>query len=351
MINSVLQEYGINPETSKLEIFGTGLINSTWKLITPNNEYILQRVNNTVFENPADIASNINLIAAHLKENYPGYIFVSPIVSNSGHEIVYKKEDGYFRLFPFVPGSHSIDVVETPQQAYEAAAQFGKFTRVLSKVDVSKLKITIPDFHNLALRYEMFLQSLKVGNKDRILEADSLIKIVLEHNNIVTTYSQISNHPQFRLRVTHHDTKISNVLFDTDNNGICVIDLDTVMPGYFISDVGDMMRTYLSPVNEEENDFNKIAVRGEFYAAIVHGYFNEMKDSLTEVEKEHFFYAGTFMIYMQAVRFITDYFNNDIYYGATYPQHNLVRAKNQIVLLQRLLEKEVIFSEILKIKL
>lgn len=351
MINSVLQEYGINPETSKLEIFGTGLINSTWKLITPNNEYILQRVNNTVFENPADIASNINLIAAHLKENYPGYIFVSPIVSNSGHEIVYKKEDGYFRLFPFVPGSHSIDVVETPQQAYEAAAQFGKFTRVLSKVDVSKLKITIPDFHNLALRYEMFLQSLKVGNKDRILEADSLIKIVLEHNNIVTTYSQISNHPQFRLRVTHHDTKISNVLFDTDNNGICVIDLDTVMPGYFISDVGDMMRTYLSPVNEEENDFNKIAVRGEFYAAIVHGYSNEMKDSLTEVEKEHFFYAGTFMIYMQAVRFITDYFNNDIYYGATYPQHNLVRAKNQIVLLQRLLEKEVIFSEILKIKL
>lgn len=119
-----------------------------------------------------------------------------------------------------------------------------------------------------------------------------------------------------------------------------MIDLDTVMPGYFISDVGDMMRTYLSPVSEEEKDFDKIEVRDAYYKAIVQGYLEQMNDELTQVEKEHFFYSGLFMIYMQALRFLTDHLNNDRYYGAKYEGHNLVRAQNQAVLLKRLLEKE-----------
>lgn len=147
-----------------------------------------------------------------------------------------------------------------------------------------------------------------------------------------------------KLRVTHHDTKISNVLFDKKGKGICVIDLDTVMPGYFISDVGDMMRTYLSPVSEEENDLGKITVRDDFYRAIVQGYYNEMKDELTETEKKYFFYAGKFMIYMQAVRFLTDHLNDDVYYGAKYEGHNFMRAANQVRLLECLLEKESVLK-------
>ena len=112
------------------------------------------------------------------------------------------------------------------------------------------------------------------------------------------------------------------------------------MPGYFISDVGDMMRTYLSPVSEEEKDFSKIIIRKEYYKAIIDGYFSEMKDELTETEKQYFFYAGKFSIYMQALRFLTDYLNDDKYYGAAYPNHNLVRAGNQVVLLQKLMEAE-----------
>jgi Ser/Thr protein kinase RdoA (MazF antagonist) len=146
--------------------------------------------------------------------------------------------------------------------------------------------------------------------------------------------------PAFKRRVTHHDTKISNVLFDNQDKGLCVIDLDTVMPGYFISDVGDMLRTYLCPVSEEEKDFSKIIVRDEFYKAIINGYKEEMKNELTEKENKYFFYAGKFMIYMQALRFITDHINDDIYYGAKYEGQNLVRASNQMVLLQRYLEKE-----------
>jgi hypothetical protein len=112
------------------------------------------------------------------------------------------------------------------------------------------------------------------------------------------------------------------------------------MPGHFISDAGDMMRTYLSPVSEEEKDFSKIEIRDDFYKAIVRGYLDEMKNELTETEKKYFFYAGKFMIYMQAVRFLTDYINDDKYYAAKYPENNLMRAKNQLVLLGRLLEKE-----------
>ncbi len=174
----------------------------------------------------------------------------------------FNKDEGYFRLFPFVQGSHSKDIVQTSEEAYEAAAQFGKFTRLLSGFDVSKLKITIPDFHNLELRYQQFLQSLEKGNKERIDQSKKLIEELQGNVNIVTEYHSIINNPEFKKRVTHHDTKISNVLFDKNDKAVCVIDLDTVMPGYFISDVGDMMRTYLSPANEEEKDLNKIIIRG-----------------------------------------------------------------------------------------
>jgi hypothetical protein len=126
------------------------------------------------------------------------------------------------------------------------------------------------------------------------------------------------------------------VLFDKNGKGMCVIDLDTVMPGYFISDVGDMMRTYLCPVSEEEKDLDKIGIRRDFYQAIVEGYRSKMHQHLTSTENKYFFYAGAFMIYMQALRFLTDHLNNDRYYGAAYPGHNFVRAQNQLVLLQRL---------------
>ena len=340
MPQSVLPAYGLEEKSLIVEAFGSGLINNTWKITSSGNEYILQRVNHAVFKEPADIANNVSLIGAYLRKYHPGYKFVSPVPSSTGDEMIYHKEKGYFRLFPFVPGSHSKDVVETPEQAYEAAAQFGRFTRLLDGVDIKKLKITIPCFHDLTLRYQQFLLALEKGNKQRINESEPLIKLLASHVSIVTEYANIKTNPEFKLRVTHHDTKISNVLFDARNKGLCVIDLDTVMPGYFISDVGDMMRTYLSPVSEEEKEFGKIEVRDDFYKAIVLGYYHEMKDSLTKTEKKYFFYAGTFMIYMQALRFLTDYLNDDKYYGAKYPRHNYIRAKNQLVLLERLLEKK-----------
>jgi Ser/Thr protein kinase RdoA (MazF antagonist) len=345
MPQSVLPFYGLNEDYMKVEAFGNGLINGTWKVSTAGKNFILQRINDKVFEYPEHIANNIRAIADYFKKHHPEYSFVAPITSSAGDEMVYLKDRGFFRLFPFIPGSHSKNVVASPAEAFEAATQFARFTRLLNDFDVSQLKITIPDFHNLSLRYQQFLSALKNGNEKRISESEKWITILTVHSDIVKEYEHIKSSPEFKLRVTHHDTKISNVLFDKNDQGICVIDLDTVMPGYFISDVGDMMRTYLSPVSEEEKDFDRIEVRENFYKTIVKGYFNEMKEELTETEKGYFFYAGKFMIYMQALRFLTDHINGDIYYGATYQGHNLIRAGNQITLLQRLMEKELMLTK------
>ncbi|MES2374279.1 MAG: aminoglycoside phosphotransferase family protein [Bacteroidota bacterium] len=341
---TIFKAYGFAQDSVQAEPLGNGLINQTWKLKTADRAYVLQKINNTVFTEPATIAYNIELIAAYLNKELPEYMFVSPVPSVDGEQMIYREGMGYFRLFPFIAGSHSKDVVGNAAVAYEAASQFGKFTKLLSGFDVTQLKITLPHFHNLSYRYSQFTDALANGNKDRIKTSTALIDFIKQHNDIVDTYELIKTNPGFKKRVIHHDTKISNVLFNDDNKSLCVIDLDTVMPGFFISDVGDMFRTYLSPVSEEETDLGKIEIREDLYKAIVSGYCQAMGNELTDVEKKYFFYAGKFMIYMQATRFLTDYINNDIYYGANYPGHNFNRAGNQITLLEKLIEKEAVLA-------
>ena len=340
MIAAVLLEYGININECTVQIVDNGLINSTCKIIQGNEEYILQQINCAVFKKPEDIAQNIRLLANYLHKNYPNYLFVSPVKTKNNEEMVISADGKYFRLFPFVKNSHAINKVTNTVQAFEAAKQFGAFTKLMSKFDATDFKITLPNFHNLSLRYQQFENALIKGSSKRVTAALPEIKMLENNKNIVDEFEKIKTDANFKIRITHHDTKISNVLFDENDKGLCVIDLDTVMPGYFISDVGDMMRTYLSPANEEEKDFRKIKVRFHYLVAIIKGYLSEMNDELTEKEKLYFTYAGKFMIYMQALRFLTDFLNDDIYYGAKYEKHNLVRAKNQLVLLAILIKKE-----------
>lgn len=324
---------------------GNGLINKTWKVTVNGSEYILQRINETVFKEPGNIAYNIHLIAEYVRIKYPGYLFTTPVKTKSGAEMVHSPE-GHFRLFPFIKNSHTINVAGRPEQAYEASKQFGMFTKILREFPVNALKTTIPDFHNLTLRFQEFEDACKNGNPARIKEAHDAVQFIRRYDNIVKRFQQVQTDADFKLRVTHHDTKISNVLFDKNGKGLCVADLDTVMPGFFISDVGDMMRTYLSPVSEEEKDLGKIIIRIDFFKAIVEGYLQEMAGDLTGSELNHFVYGGMFMAYMQAVRFLTDYLNNDTYYGADYKNQNYLRALNQLTLLQRLLDKEHILTNI-----
>jgi Ser/Thr protein kinase RdoA (MazF antagonist) len=345
MTDTILKAYGLQ-ETARLEPLTSGLINRTWKVTEGENQFILQQINDQVFKKPYDLAENIRMVDLYLKEHSPQYLFVSPISTVANADLYFVKDEGYFRLFPFIKGSHTIEVVSTPEQAFEAAFQFGKFTRLLSGFDATNLHITIPDFHNLTLRYRQFEEALEKGNPNRIKQSQSLTEAIKKQLGILTDFEKIKKNKNVKQRVAHHDTKISNVLFDDNGKGICIIDLDTIMPGYFISDVGDMLRTYLSPANEEVKDFKTIEVREDFFRAIVQGYIQAMENELTEEERGLMLYSGLFLTYMQAIRFLTDHFNNDIYYGARYEDHNFVRAGNQLQLLKILIEKSDVLQKI-----
>lgn len=348
MWRSVIREFGLEAASTEARTIGNGLINRTWELRSEQGHFILQQVNNEVFLHPEKLAENIRLIGAYLKEHHPAYLFVKPIESLQGRGLIKTGSGGYFRLFPFVEGSVTINVVHNPRQAFEASRQFGMFTRLLSGFPPETLQETLPDFHNLTLRYQQFEEALPQAGHDRLNNAKQLIRFLQSNQDIVATFHNIKTNTAFKKRVTHHDTKISNILFNSNDDGLCVIDLDTVMPGYFISDVGDMIRTYLSPVTEEEKNFAAIEIRENYFKAIYDGYMSQMADELTLEEKTHFIYAGKYMIYMQAVRFLTDYLLNDTYYGAKYEGHNLVRAGNQVALLQAFFNKEEMLQQIVE---
>ena len=312
-----------------------GLINTTFTVVTPTGEYILQTINHHIFKDPYAIDFNINTIGNHLHHHAPNYLFTHLEKTMNGQTII-EWEGKYFRAFKKIDG-YALSVLANKNQAFEAAKQFGAFTHQLSNFDATALKITLPDFHNLSLRYHQFLDAIQNGNAQRLKQSKDAIQFLKSRQHYVDQYEKFIQHKEVKKRVTHHDTKISNVLFSKKNEiekGICVIDLDTVMPGYFISDIGDMCRTCLCSVTEDESNLDLLFVDGQKWNAIQKGYLSEMESALSNFELDHFFFAGQFMIYMQALRFLTDHLNMDVYYGAKKEGQNFVRALNQIRLLQ-----------------
>lgn len=348
MILEVLKAFGLDGAGTSYSLFGGGLINNTWKVSTEKGDFILQQINTDIFSSPDQIINNIVSIKDYLHQTSPEYLFVGPIKTVSGQSVL--NTDGYtFRVFPFVKESVTIDKVEHPKQAFQAAKQFGKFTRMLSNFDPAALHTPLPDFHNLSLRVEQYQEAIGFAEPEKLLLADWAISEINKQMEIAEHYHEVLAQSILQTKIFHHDTKISNVLLHQDTGlGLCVIDLDTVMPGYFISDVGDMMRTYLSPVTEEETDFELINIRTEIFEAIYSGYMSEMEEVLTQAENHLFIYAGQFMIFMQALRFLTDFLRGDTYYRAAYPNHNLNRALNQIHLLNKYTEKIPLFEKIIQ---
>ncbi len=315
-----------------IDKISVGLINATWKVVADNREYILQKMNTHVFQQPNYIDENYRCIEQYVNQRAPHKIFPY-LISGKGGATLYMHPEAVCRVITYIPHTHTICVVSSAEEAFEVSYQFGAFTQLCNGIDVKKIHVVIPHFHDLIYRYQQFKEALS-HTSPRIKIAEKEISFLLEKEVIVKKFTHFIQHPSAFMRITHHDTKISNALLNQDNKGVCVIDLDTVMPGYFISDVGDMMRTYLSPVSEEEADFSKIYIRKDILLAIQEGYLSAMQPAtLTPFEKEWFLFSGECIIYMQALRFLTDYLKYDIYYGEKYPHHNFVRAQNQITLL------------------
>ncbi|RZL44068.1 MAG: aminoglycoside phosphotransferase family protein [Pedobacter sp.] len=349
LAEEILLAFGFKAETVKINQIGSGHINRTYLLSEQNGEkYILQSINTEVFKDPFAIANNINAVADYLGNNYPNYLFPAPKQTLNG-DLIYAHGDDYWRLLPFVDHTTAFDTLSNPKQAYEAAKQFGKLSRLLNNFDPKLLKPTIPGFHDLTWRYEQFTFALSKADEQLKANAKHEIETALNHHYILDYYTSFEHSKHFSNRVMHHDTKISNVLLDTASfNGVCVIDLDTLMPGKFISDLGDMMRTYLCAFSENETDLSKINIRLDYFRATIEGYLSEMAAILTETEKELILFSGKYIIYMQALRFLTDYLNGSNYYPISYPEQNLDRTKNQFKLLSELSENEKVLQGIIE---
>lgn len=346
MFQEILASYGLQFDKFKIEPFGSGLINYTWKISGNEENYLLQKINVNVFKQPTHIDDNLFALKKFLDQYAPDYLFVSPI-ANLKNETLILVDGEYYRIFPFIKNSTSLDFVKNVDEAYQAAKQFGQFAKELDGFDTKNLKYTLVDFHNLQLRVEQFKLAIQSASVERLLEAAAEIDALIKLEDIAKTYQELITNGILKKRVVHHDTKINNVLLHQQTKeGLCVIDLDTVMPGYYISDVGDMMRTYLSEANEEEEDLSKVFVREEMFFAIYQGYMEEMDNVLSSSEKEQFIFAGKFMIYMQALRFLTDFLKGDVYYQINYRTHNLVRAKNQLQLLRSYSASENNFKKV-----
>lgn len=329
--NEVIASYGWTNTT--VNTITSGLINHTWKVHTDSGDFILQRINTDVFTHPDWIDENITSIASWLALHAPGYLFTAPVKNKAGISLI-QLEGAAYRAFEFQQNTHTIAVVADAKEAFEAAKQFALFTQQLEEFPADQLHITLPDFHNLSLRFNQFETALRNNNEERFVNAAATAHTLYQMKAIVSRYNQYIAHPDARKRVMHHDTKISNVLFNDAGRGVCVIDLDTVMPGYLFSDPGDMFRTYLPPVSEEEADLDRIHIRKPVLEAIEAGYLDTLKHQLSSFESANFYLSGEILIYMQALRFLTDYLENDRYYGEKYPDQNLVRAKNQLRLLE-----------------
>ncbi len=328
MMQSIFDQYGWGNATAIP--LKQGLINETFEVHSVQGDFILQNINTQIFKDPFAIDHNIKAIGQYYYTNQPDQLFTH-LVPNLVGETLIKWAGKHYRAFKKIDGI-ALDVLTTASQAKAAANQFGLFTASLIEFPIAQLKVTIPQFHDLALRYHQFEQAMIHGDAIRITQAKEAILFLQSHQAYVKQWLHFTGHHDAHLRVTHHDTKISNVLFKEDA-AICVIDLDTTMPGYFISDIGDMCRTYLCPVNEACEDLNLIKVLPERWTAIQEGYLEAMGEFLTNFEKDYFAFSGQSIIYMQALRFLTDFLELDKYYRVERPDQNLDRTLNQNQLL------------------
>ncbi len=334
MILQAICEHFDLPSIQSSQPLVSGLINNSYKVNSNNgNSYFLQRINTSIFTNPLSLQNNYQLIQHHLSAE-SGMKLPKLIKTKSG-DLLYEKNNEVWRCFEFLKNTYSPHAVQTPEKAYEVANCFGAFTASLQSLDSSRVETILPRFHDLELRFDQFKTALQNASPERISGVRDLIEQVEHYATLVKWFQKISADKQaFPLHIMHHDCKISNILFDADTDVIrCPIDLDTTQTGLFFSDIGDMIRTIVSNKNEDATDIYDLHLRPDFFMAVTEGYMNAMSEFLTPEERKHIHYSGSLMIYMQALRFLADHLNGNIYYKTAYPEQNKDRTANQLQLL------------------
>ena len=336
---SIIRQFVIKGVPVEVKPLGNGLINDTFKVLTSgyDPDYVLQRINHEVFKDVDMLMHNIEVVTTHIRQKLEAQgatdidrkvLSFAPSVNGKYY---FKSPDGkYWRMMVFISKAKTFDSV-TSEYACQAGKAFGNFESML--VDVpEQLGETIPDFHNIELRVRQLQDAVADDVKGRVKTVEPIIEVLVADSYKMCKSERMYREGKLPKRICHCDTKVNNMMFDENGNVLCVIDLDTVMPSFVFSDYGDFLRTGANFVAEDDPHIDKVGFNMEIFRSFTKGYLEGTADFLTQTERDNLPYAAALFPFMQCVRFLTDYINGDVYYKIKYPEHNLVRARNQLAL-------------------
>ena len=342
---------------------GAGYINDTFLARYDTGSgmccYIHQRINHNVFKEPVKVMENIERVTRYAREQIlaaggdPERETLNLVPTRAGRSYHYIPENaplgGYWRTYPFISGAHTFEVAENLDQVYHAARAFGSFQKLLNGLPGPRLHETIPNFHHTRLRFETFRRILDADPAGRASGVKPEIDFILQREQDASLVVDLLAQGQLPERVTHNDTKLNNVLIDDiTGEGICVIDLDTTMPGSVLYDFGDLIRMGTATAVEDEGDLTKVGLDLQMFTALARGYLSAARDFLTPLEWDLLVFGGKLITYEQAIRFLGDYLNGDTYYKIQFPDHNLVRARTQIKMIEEMERKQAEMEAIIQ---
>lgn len=320
-----------------------------------NPQYILQRVNTEIFQKPFELMSNIKGVSRHIARKAlqnggdPDRMARTIIETKSGEDYFIDPDGGYWRSFLEIDNVVSFDFPDGPELFYKSAVAFGRFFKQLSDYPVETLFVTIPDFHNTYIRMQEFKQALAQDKMGRAAQVQPEIDFILSAQPDCSYITDRIADGRIPLHVTHNDAKLSNILMDKNTGaGVCIIDLDTVMPGSVLYDFGEAIRYGASAAREDETDLDKVQVNLAMFETYVRGYLEEVWDVITQEELRGFPMGAYLMTLETGMRFLGDYLNGDTYYQIHYPGQNLDRARNQLKLAADMKEKMDQMAEIVQ---
>lgn len=353
-VRAIARQFQILGEFIGAEPYGSGHINDTYCVVFDQGgtrvRYIFQRINHKVFKDPVALMDNIYRVTAHLGEKMagqgdPSRRTLTTLLTREGQRVLVDENGNYWRAYLFVEKARTYDSVQSPQQAFEGAKAYGNFQKMLADLPAPRLHDTIPDFHHTPKRFAALEKAIAADATNRAALARPEIEFALSRTRMTRALLD-AKLPE---RVTHNDTKFNNVMLDdATGEGICVIDLDTVMPGLALYDFGDMVRTTTSPVKEDELDVSKVTMQFPMYEALVRGYLSSASGFLTKAEKQFLAFSGKLITFEIGIRFLADFLAGDVYFKVHRDQHNLQRCRTQFKLVESIEQQEAQMNKLVE---
>lgn len=338
-------QFAVNGDFLYGEELRNGHINTTYRVCYRTEEghedrYILQRINDYVFKDPAQVMRNVEKVIRHIswkilrrRRDAAGQTLQLYPARGGRNYITLPEEGGMWRCYNNIEGTHTYDVVENTRQAYQAGYAFGSFQDLISDMNPEDINESIPDFHNTPKRYAALQESIRKDVMDRVKNCTAEIELLRQWAPRLSTLVDMQAAGVLPTRITHNDTKINNVMLDEDTDeAVCVIDLDTVMPGLSLYDFGDMVRTATCMASEDEEDLSKVHMQMPLFESLAEGYLDAAHRFLLPAEIDRMAFAGWLITTEIAIRFLTDYLDGDRYFRVCRSDHNLIRARNQLAL-------------------